>query len=275
MFANVLLVLLVGQPAVASDQPAPEWPDGSERQVVVQVGERAVVELRAFDPMGGAVSYDVEELPPAAHLVREPGRRARAEIDWVPEEGDVGVHTIVLKASNGRAESTQSLRVAVEQRWDSYMVPGAAYSAYVPNAFDKWGVLQGVSVRLSILTWIHKDANPGPALGRVYVDFDVLSSSKSNVFTELDLSGGVLLSVERSPTRSYLLPYYGVELGARFAKQLTSTLFQLTPLLGVYVYASPTISIGLSAGYLLPLRGPEFDELRGFRGRLGIDVPFW
>jgi hypothetical protein len=109
----------------------------------------------------------------------------------------------------------------------------------------------------------------------VYLDMDLLSSSRRGVTNAFDLSAGVRLSFESSPSRRVLLPFYALEVGALFDEQVDGAIGHLTPGGGLHLYASPELTVSLSTGYLLPLRGDVLDEQRGLRARLGAAVSFW
>jgi len=102
------------------------------------------------------------------------------------------------------------------QDWTGWFMPGLAYSAYLPAASDKWGFFQGASAEFVLFSWIRKNPDPGPSHGGLYVDLDFLASTRSGVSNALHLSAGARVSLERNPSRRWLLPIFGLEAGAFF-----------------------------------------------------------
>jgi hypothetical protein len=134
--------------------------------------------------------------------------------------------------------------------------------------------MQGVSMEFLAVSWIHRNDNRGPSHGRVFVNLDVLSSVEKGVGTAFSPTVGIDLSLERNPSRRYLLPYFGVESGALFQKDL-GRVGIVTPTAGLHVWASPNLFVNLTGGYLLPVSAQHFDDLRGVRAKAGIDFSFW
>ncbi len=272
MYAVAALWLAL--PLLAAEERPPEWVEGPEREVVLQVGQRARVELAAYDALGRPLRYQAAALPKNAVIVPPKGR-GPAALEWTPTPDDVGAQDLEITADSGGAQSTQRLHLSVEQSWRRLLTPAVAYTAYVPNTPDTWGVLQGVSIQLRLYSWLSASPRPGPAVGRVYLAFDILSSSKAEVSTALDLAAGLQLSLESAPARSWLIPHYGLEFGALFSRQLSATVAVVRPIGGVAIWWSTAFTIDLDLGYALPLSGAEFDALRGLRGRLGLSLALW
>lgn len=271
---------LVTPPAHAQASPpatarAPEWPEGAVRTVRVRAGERLHLELRALDLGGAPIEYRATGVPGSAAFTPHPGPDGSATLEWLPDLDDVGVHEIQITARAGGRDASQTLRAVVEEDWAGYLMPGAAFSSFVPNASDKWGVFLGGAVQFLIVGWIHRNDQPGPSHGRLHLDLDVLKSTRSEVSTALHVSGGVDLTFERNPSRRWLLPFSGLDVGVMFDRQQLTTLAHVTPMTGLHLWAGPNLFVTVSGGYLMPLNGQAFDELRGVRAKAGLNLSFW
>lgn len=260
---------------MAFGQRAPEWPEGAVRTVRARAGERMHVELRALDPSDGPVAYAAAGTPATATFTAHSGPDGSASLEWSPSPSDVGVHEVQVTARGAGGDAVQTVRAVVEEDWAGYLVPGAQAAAFFPNAADRWGSFYGGSIQFLVVGWIHKNEQPGPSHGRLHLDFDVLKSTRSEVSTALYVSGGIDLTLERNPSRRWLLPFTGIDAGLMFQRQAATTLVYVTAAAGLHLWAEPSRFVTVSAGYLLPLDDRWFDELRGVRVKLGANLAFW
>jgi hypothetical protein len=44
---------------------------------------------------------------------------------------------------------------------------------------------------------------------------------------------------------------------------------------GLHLYSSPNVFVNATGGYVLPIDAQRFDDLRGWRAKLGIDFSLW
>jgi hypothetical protein len=255
---------------------APEWIDGPIRELRAPVGEMTRIELWAIDPGGHPVTYSSSALPGESQLEVLPGRTPRAVFSWRPSEAEVGVYEVpIVAASADGVRSTSTLRVSVELERSSYFVPGAGFSVYLPNDNPNLGVMTGVTIEFLIAAWWRYNPNPGPGLGRIVLDLDILKSSIAAVSAVFDVTAGVEMSFERRPARSVLIPFYGLRIGALFGREVASSVPELTPVAGLILFGNTDVSVAVTAGYLLPLRGFEFDGIRGLRAKATANFSFW
>lgn len=253
---------------------APRWPEGPWREIRAKTGVPLRVELAAVDHELEPLSYSIKGQPKGATFVTSVGRNG-ASFEWTPGEDDLGTTTVVIAASDGHGEAEHKLIIHVDEDWSGIFMPGAKYSSYLPAAVGKWGFFQGVSAEIRAYSWIHRNPSPGPSHGSFYIDLDLLASTRENVANAFHLSTGVELSFESNPARRFLLPVFGLEIGALFQRQVLSTVGEVTPTAGLYLYASPHLIVDLRAGYLLPLSAATFDDLRGLRAKLGVSFSLW
>jgi hypothetical protein len=151
-------------------------------------------------------------------------------------------------------------------------MPGLSYATYQPRAtLDTYGY-QGASVEFIVGSWAHRNNRHGPSHGRYYIDLDLLfplSGRGGNLFA---YTAGVDLTLERNPSRRFLLPYYGVELGGVHSAEL-GNYFIAVPYGGVHLWADRNLWVNVSGGYVFP--GRDLDQLSGLWAKAGLDVTFW
>lgn len=241
----------------------------------IKVGSTSEVVLQALDPENDPVTFHVAGLP-RGMFTRSAGDGLLA-IRWRPRKEDVGSHDLVVTAtdSHGNA-SDQSISFLVEDEWQSFFMPGVSYVVHSPVDRATWGVFQGVSAEILLAAWIRRNENRGPSHGRVYLDMDLLRSSRPGTPAAFDLAVGFDLSIERNPVRHWLLPYFGMKTGAFIQRDLTDgSVWHATPTAGAYLWADKNLLITASAGYMLPISAARFDELRGVRAMLGANFSLW
>lgn len=240
------------------------------------VGQPAGFLIQAQDPEQSAVELQVEGLPAGARFDSHSKR-----IHWVPTAGQVGVHPFSVRASDGQAVAVGSGQLSVHsgravagesQEWTSFLLPGLGYSVYAPRDSEAADLFHGVNLKFLLATWIHRNDNRGPSHGQLYVNVELLDSTAEDLSLMFTYAGGLSLSFERNPTRSWLIPYYGLELGGMIQRELGAH-FQATPYLGVHAYANSHVFVGLRGGYRLVPR--RIDELAGFHAGLAVDFSVW
>ncbi len=156
--------------------------------------------------------------------------------------------------------------------FDNYFQPGAGYSFYAPKASDSLGRFSGVVIEYLIWAGVRQNEDRGPSHTRLYTKINILKSDKNNVSDMFMYGAGLNFSFERNPKRSYLIPYFGIELGGISQRNIGST-FQMTPLLGVHLLARRNIFVNLHGGYVYPIN--DFERLQGYFGQLGINFALW
>ncbi len=303
-------VLVIASPAraggpadaapMATDAPKnrpPRWQltwSASREGVAAVVGRELLVELRGQDEDGDELTFAASAAPKGAVL--EPPRFPYpALFRWTPTADDLGAHEVALTVSDGTRTVPALLRVKVvaaapmapwippkaapaptsARDWTTYMMPGLLVSTLVPADTRTWGVFGGGGVEFLIAAWIHSNENRGPSHGRVVLNLEVLRPTRQSG-AALQTSLGVDLSIERNPGRSFLVPFYGLDLGVLVHRSLeSSAVAHATPLVGVHLFSSRNVFLTASAGYMLPLSGRYFDELRAVRAALSADLSLW
>jgi hypothetical protein len=185
---------------------------------------------------------------------------------------DAGAHKIKITASTPYHNSTVTKEIYVEEEWNSAFIPGISYTNYLPHDSKKFGTYQGVSVEYLIFAGIHRNDNRGPSHVRVYNRYDLLTSSIDSVREAFIYSLGLNLSFERNPKRNFLIPYFGIEIGGLYQKEM-GNIFNFTAVGGIWLYTSQNIFVNLAGGYFYPIE--KIEDYRGFRGTLGINLSLW
>lgn len=257
---------------VATDDPSPtpltiDAPQSYEARVKDQVR----IPIRSTSPNNQQLTYSVAGAPPGATLVP---MGSYAELRWTPHDEDVGPHDMTVSVSDGSRGASHDMTIVVVEEWKSFFMPGLQYSAYGPNRSSEWGSFHGVSAEFLLYAWIARNENRGPSHGRFYVDFDVLFSTRTDKASAFLPTLGLDLSIERNPQRRVFLPYFGMETGGLFQKELRG-IWMVVPFLGVHVFSSPNVFVNVTGGYVLPIDADRFDELRGWRAKVGIDFSLW
>jgi hypothetical protein len=241
----------------------------------IRSGELFEHTIEALDPDNDPITFTVSGLPPGA--TSRSGGKGRVIIYWRTSKSDSGTYDFVVTASDGKGGTAQkTVHLVIEERWDSYFMPGLQYSMLSPTNRAMWGTFHGVSAEILFASWIHRNDNRGPSHGRVYLDMDVLRSTKPDTPAAFDLAFGFDLSIERNPYRQFLIPYFGLKTGAFIQKDLEKgSVWHLTPLLGVYLWSDKNLFVTGSVGYFLPVSAARFDELRGLRATVGLNFSLW
>jgi hypothetical protein len=251
-------------------------PQFSREARVFYVGEYGTVSLGATDLDQDRMTFTASGIPGDARFDPD-----SASLSWRPTEADLGEHVVHVTASDGSLEATEDLSVRVERmpgqatdedEWESFFLPGAGYSLYMPRQSDESGLFRGPTLEILMGAWIHRNPNRGPSHGRVYVNVELHESTKADVPVLFTYAVGFSLSLERNPRRSWLIPNYGADIGGMMQDDLGSH-FQSTPYLGLHLYSSPNMFVTARAGYrLVPA---NLEELGGAHFSLAADLSVW
>lgn len=241
----------------------------------VPAGQPGTWFIEGKDPEFSPVTFSIEGLPKGASFDESTGR-----ITFTPDANQVGEYPIVVHASDGQKATSQRGTIAVRaterpiaagDEWTSFLLPGLGYSIYAPRD-DANTVFHGLNLEVVIAAWIHRNDNRGPSHGRVYLNAELLNATGINVPLMFAYSAGLSLSFERNPQRTWLIPYYGVELGGIVHNQIGSY-FQTTPYAGVHLFSNPNVFLGTRLGYrLVPSR---IDDLAGLHFGVVADFSIW
>ena len=159
-----------------------------------------------------------------------------------------------------------------ERNFETKFMPGGGYGYLMPKGKDSLGTLSGAVVEFLFYSQVAQNNDFGPSHTRFYGKLNILKSDKKNITDFFMYSVGLNLSIERNPQRTFLIPYFGLEMGGISNKSLNTTL-QFTPMLGLHVVARKNIFVNLHAGYMYPVK--NFDIMRGTSLQGTINFSLW
>lgn len=160
---------------------------------------------------------------------------------------------------------------SVCQYWSALLTPGVFGLAYVPGdgALGPW---YGGGVRLAVYTWSDNAVAFGPSQGKFLLDFGLLGSGADDTGTMALFRAGFHLSIEGNASRSWLIPYYGGNLG-RLSEDTLEVNWFAEAVLGVHALYLQNVRIDVEGGYVLPFS--EIDVMRGPMVQLSAAVLLW
>jgi len=177
---------------------------------------------------------------------------------------------------NGRYYSPADYKVAKKENeklnFETYFMPGLAYTFFQPRSTDSVGRFSGLTVEYLIYAKVEQSDRPGPSHVRFYSKLNILQSDKKAINSMFMYTMGLDLSLEKNPKRSYLIPYFGLEFGGLSQKQFGSTA-QFTPTFGIHLLSKKNIFINVHGGYLYPLT--NFETLQGWFAQAGLNFALW
>lgn len=156
--------------------------------------------------------------------------------------------------------------------FDRAFMPGGGFGMHFPKGKDSLGVLSGVAVEFLLFARVAQNDDSGPSHVRVYSKLNMLQSSKKDVSNFLSYAMGLNMSLERNPKRTFLIPYFGLEMGGLSNKNFSTTL-QFTPMLGIHLLSRENIFINVQGGYMYPVK--NFDLLQGASFQAGLNFSLW
>jgi hypothetical protein len=266
-----VLVVAAGALVFDPNNHAPEWDAATPKESTGSETSAIHFTVRATDADNDPLTYSLSGLPAGAKAEATEGS---VQVSWTPTARDLGVYPVKATVTDGKTTVTREIRIIVEEEHESYFMPGVGYTLWVPGDVPTFGVFQGFSIEFLGIRWVHQNDKRGPSHGRVYLDFDVLFTTHAGIDPAFLPLAGFDLSFEKNPGRRFMIPFFGLEGGALFQKQIT-TLGLMTPFAGVLVYSGHNAEVALRAGYMLPFTSEQFGQVAGLRARLTADLSFW
>ena len=193
------------------------------------------------------------------------------QMTWEEPYIKSGDYTIKAKVTNGTFTDSTTIFFRVNEEWKTTLLPGINGVYYAP-ADKSLGYFTGVGVEYLFYGGIHKNNNTGPSHSKFYLRLDMMNSSIDTVGLAFLFNLGVHLSVERNPIRKFFIPYFGFECGSIY-QRLSGTTFQVTPLIGVWLFSEQNTFISAQFGYLYAAGALE--TMRGYRAGIGINFSLW
>lgn len=241
---------------------------------LVQVGEELTIVFEA-NPLPpecyGLITYTATGFDPRDATFEADSKQGRLHYHPV-DPSSIGTQHVVFSATYRDLVHSETCEVEIAEEWETYFMPGVQYSLFLPADHAELGLFHGVSVEYLLAAWIHRNENRGPSHGRIYANIELLHSTTAGVSEMLLYHLGLDLSVERNPKRSWFIPFFGLEAGGMYQRELGG-MGQLVPMGGVRVYGSRNLFLNVIGGYLFPTS--HLEELRGWRARAGLNLSLW
>ncbi len=150
-------------------------------------------------------------------------------------------------------------------------VPGLNYQYYKPNVQNLTGAYTGAAFEYLFYAKVHNDDEMGPGQLRFYGKLGYLSGNNSSESLITDLSMGLTMSFEKDPKRTFLVPYFGMEMGSFFMTDHNIAYYM--PMAGLQLLALNGIFIGANGGYIYT--NTHFEAWRGYFAQANIDISLW
>jgi len=161
----------------------------------------------------------------------------------------------------------------VQNDWDQRMSPGIGYGVFISRDWETVGVFHGINTELIFFATSSDNSYNGPGYLRIYGRLNMMQSlenSNNGLFT---YALGASMSFERSIKRKFMIPYYGIEIGA-MNRTDKDRAFQMTTLAGVNLLAFKHFTWYVQGGYTFAA-SRDFNSISGSFATSGISVSFW
>lgn len=191
---------------------------------------------------------------------------------WVATSDDLGEYNYTIKVSNKYHTEEVPLRIRIVDDWTTSFIPNVGFTYFAPKNKTDFGTFKGASIQFDLVSWAHHNDNKGPCHGKLFLRFDYLESDKDTLGVAFKYGLGMQVSFERNANRSYLIPFYGVELSGINQREIGS-LFLFNPHVGVWCYSNRNLNISATCGYLLPTK--KVDDFSGLFASVSLGFSLW
>lgn len=155
--------------------------------------------------------------------------------------------------------------------WSALFLPTVAAMVYAPGE-DAMGPWAGGGLEVVFFAWSDSSPAAGPSQGKVRFDIGLLGSGKPDAGAMVLYRGGVQVSIERNPSRRWLIPYVGADIGGLWTDGLGTRGF-VDGVAGLYLWHQRAVIVDVELGALLPFADPEL--LAGPRAQLALSLALW
>jgi hypothetical protein len=159
-----------------------------------------------------------------------------------------------------------------KRNFETWFMPGLAYTYYQPKITDSLGYFSGLAVEYLIYANVQQSDSDGPSHVRFYSKFNILRSSKKEINSLFLYTIGLDLSLEKNPRRTFLIPYFGLEFGGMSQRNMGNTV-QFMPTAGLHLLSRKNLFINTHAGYIYPIR--NFESMQGWFAQIGANFALW
>ncbi|GAB4509825.1 MAG: hypothetical protein Tsb0020_26600 [Haliangiales bacterium] len=154
--------------------------------------------------------------------------------------------------------------------WSALFIPGVNALAYLPRDDTRW---LGAGLTLNLYIWGDNDPRSGASQGRYLFEVGVLrAQNRDDAGTMMRARAGLTRSFEGNASRTWLIPFYGLQLGALRASSTGLRGF-VAGTLGIHALYTPQLIINLESDYMVPFRNQR--RLAGPSVQLTASVAWW
>src|SRR6185503_12180005 len=101
-------------------------------------------------------------------------------------------------------------------------------------------------LEVALLTWSNSSETFGPAMGKLRFGVMMMTGSESELTPAYMYRGGTLLSFEKNPARTFLVPYFAGDIGGLHLHRVGGRLF-IDGGIGAYLIYTPHFMLDLEA----------------------------
>jgi hypothetical protein len=183
----------------------------------------------------------------------------------------VGAVTAIMASGRAaRAECPTTPDDAVCRPWSAMLLPTAFGSLYAPHGLSS--TYYGGGLEIVLLAWSDNSNAFGPSQGRLRLDVSYLATSAMSTPAMVMYRGGAQLAFERNASRSYLIPYFAVDIGGLWSEP-TGRRWYADGGLGFYLLHLRSAILDLEVTGIVPFK--DINTLIGVTSRLGLSFALW
>jgi hypothetical protein len=151
----------------------------------------------------------------------------------------------------------------------TFLVPTLAGAAFFPR--HAHGAMIGGGVEAVWIAWTSNTTTFGPSHGKISTSVLELAGLRDSAHA-LTWFTSALVSIEKNPSRRFLIPYFGPSIG-ELLPSFDSHRFFFDATGGVYLYQTPGFAIDARGSYVFALS--TSDSLSGPRAELSASLSLW
>jgi hypothetical protein len=180
-----------------------------------------------------------------------------------------GIFVLLALGGAARADCPTRPDDEVCRPWSAVLLPTVFAAVYAPN--DASGPWYGGGIE-AVTAWSDNTPAFGPSHGKLRLGIGALTSQTMGAGTMVMYRGGAQVSFERNASRSWLIPYFGADVGGLWTSDTRQRGF-VDGGLGLYVLHRRSAIIDLEVDGVLPFSDPS--KLGGLRGQLAVSFALW
>jgi hypothetical protein len=166
----------------------------------------------------------------------------------------------------------ESLRESLCEPRVAFLQPTVAAASYFPRHFQ--GPMAGGGLEIVWLSWMSNTSSFGPSHGKLSTSVVELWSLREGSERQRALMWltSALVSIEKNPSRRFLIPYFGPSFGEVLPSEGSHRFF-IDGTAGAYLWQTPSFSVDARGSYMFALS--TNDNLSGARAELSATLSLW